>query len=99
MPRTLLPLVLCSLVIPLAARGDDDLAAYAPFAAIDWVFDQMRTNDNIDLRRAAAGTLTQLPLYPARLKAIEEHLATEKDAKVAESLRAAVKKAKEADKK
>ena len=71
----------------------------ARFAAIDWVYEQMRANENIDLRRTAAGTLTQLPHYPARLKAIEEHLASEKDAEVAESLRAAVKKAKEADKK
>ncbi len=38
MPRTLLPLALCSLVAPLAARGDDDLAAYAPFAKCDKVF-------------------------------------------------------------
>lgn len=70
----------------------------ARFAAIDWVYDQMRTNDTIELRRAAAETLSQLPLYPKRLKAIEEHLTTEKDDKVAEALRAAIKKAKANDK-
>jgi len=70
----------------------------ARFAAIDWVYEQMRSNDTIELRRAAAGTLSQLPVYPKRLKAIEEHLATEKDEKVAEALRAAIKKAKEDDK-
>lgn len=70
----------------------------ARFAAIDWVYEQMRSNDTIELRRAAADTLSQLPLYPKRLKAIEEHLATEKDERVAEALRAAIKKARENDK-
>lgn len=70
----------------------------ARFAAIDWVYEQMRSNDTIELRRAAADTLSQLPLYPKRLKAIEEHLTTEKDERVAEALRAAIKKVRENDK-
>lgn len=63
--------------------------------ATDWLFEQVRSNDTVELRRHAAGALFRVPLPPARLKAIEEHLASEKDEKVVESLRAAVKKAKE----
>lgn len=63
-------------------------------AAYEWVFEQMRANEDIELRRAAADTLPVFPLYPARLKAVEEHLLTETDEKVAARLRAAVKKAK-----
>lgn len=64
--------------------------------AFEWMFGQMQNNDDLEQRRWAASLIDySFALYPARLKAIEEHLATEKDDKVAASLRAAVKKAKE----
>ncbi len=78
-----------------------DRAASEEARTVAWecVFGRTKTNDDLALRRFAAEVVRLFPLYAARLKAVEEHLATEKDAKVAESLRAAVKKAKEADKK
>lgn len=72
------------------AASDD-----ARTAAWECVFGHMQTNDDPDLRRSAANVLALFTLYPARRKAVEDHLATEKDEKVAASLRAAVKKAKE----
>lgn len=75
-----------------ASRGVNDDANTAGF---DWLFDQIKNNKEVEGRRSAAVSLWQLPLYPARLKAVEEHLANEKDEKVAKALRASVKKAKE----
>jgi hypothetical protein len=72
------------------AASDDARAA-----AWECVFGHMQKNDDLELRRWAAEVAGLFPLYTARLKAIEEHLATEKDEKVAASLRAAVKKANE----
>jgi hypothetical protein len=77
----------------LAHRLVDHQAAY------DWLFDQMKSNPDADVRKSAAGAVGSLSTYPKRLKAIEEHLATEKDAEVANALRDAVLRAKEADKK
>lgn len=65
-------------------------------SAFDWVFEKVRKGDDVEVRRAAAHTLRGFfTLLPARLTAVEEHLATEKDTEVADALRAAVKKAKE----
>jgi hypothetical protein len=64
-------------------------------AAWECVFGHMQKNDDLELRQHAAKALGFFPLPPARVKAIEEHLVSEKDEKVAASLRAAVKKAKE----
>jgi hypothetical protein len=64
-------------------------------AAYEWMFDKVRTGDDVESRRLAAEAIRyNFTLYPARLKAIEEHLQAEKDEQVAASLRAAVKKAK-----
>ena len=59
----------------------------------------MRKGKNLAVRRSAARGLIWIPLYPARLKAVEEHLRTETDADIKATLEGAVKKAKEADKK
>jgi hypothetical protein len=71
----------------------------ARLAVVGWVYEQMRSNETLELRRVAAMTLRDLPPLPSvQLKAIEEHLVIEKDEKVAEALRAAIKKAKANDK-
>ena len=75
-----------------ADRAASDDARTAAWAG---VFGHMQKNDDVELRRWAADIVGLFPLYAARAKAIEEHLANEKDEKVATSLRAAVKKAKE----
>lgn len=67
--------------------------------AFAWLFDQIRSHPDSEMRRTAAVTLAQLPLHPKRLKAVEDHLASEKDAEIVKTLRAAVQKVKAADKK
>ncbi len=86
-------------LIQLPRTAERCASEEARTVAFDGVFEQARTSDDMDFRRTAAEVIAAFPLYPERLKAIEKHLATEKDEKVTESLRAAVKKAKEADKK
>lgn len=72
----------------------------AKAAAYEWLFDRVRADKDIEVRRVAATTIqVYMPLYPKRLKAIEEHLTTEKDEKVATALREAVQRAKERDNK
>ncbi len=78
----------------LARRMVDHQATY------EWLFEQMRSNPDLDMRRTAAGVVGSLLLQPKRIQAVEDYLATEeKDATIIKNLRAAVKKAKEADKK
>ena len=77
----------------LARRMVDHQAAY------DWLFDQMRTHSDLDTRRTAANVVGSLSLQPKRTQAVEDYLATEKDAAVAKALRDAVKWAKEKDQK
>lgn len=76
----------------LARRMADHRAAY------DWLFDQMRTHPDPDTRRTAANVVGSLSLRPERARAVEDYLATEKDAAVVKALRDAVKWAKEAEK-
>lgn len=64
-------------------------------SAFDWLFDQARNNKDVEFRRAAASSLNRLPLSSERRKVVEDYLIFEKDEKVADALRAAVKKAKE----
>ena len=78
-----------SLVGTVASRVVDDAAAF------DWLFGQVRHQKDVAGRRAAAIALTRLPLYPKRLKAVEERLVTETDKEVTKVLEEAVKKAKE----
>jgi len=63
----------------------------------DWLFDVIRMSPDLDSRHTAAYSLVRFPLYPKRLKTVEDFLATEKDEKVAAVLRAAIKKAKSTD--
>lgn len=78
----------------VASREVDDNAGFA------WLFEHVRTHSESRVRLAAAEAIwAHVPLYPKRLKAVEEHLATEADEAVAAALRGAVKKAKESDKK
>ncbi len=58
------------------------------------LFDLMRTSKEVAVRRSAARAICLLRLYPARLKAVEEHLRTETDADIRATLEAAVTKAK-----
>jgi hypothetical protein len=73
----------------IARRGVDDGPAY------DWLFALVRTDRDIEVRRAAAYTIrNHIQLYPSRLKAVEEFLATEPDKEIGEALREAVRKEK-----
>jgi hypothetical protein len=74
----------------IAGRGVNDEAAYV------WLFGQVQKGSDAEFRRTAAGTIAgYITIYPARLKAIEEHLRTETDKDVIKSLQKAVKKGKE----
>jgi hypothetical protein len=74
----------------IASRGVNDESTYV------WLFDLVRNSKDVEYRRAAAGTLaTFITVYPARLKAFEEHLKSETDKEVIKSLQLAVKKGNE----
>ena len=73
----------------IAGRKRKDEVAY------DWLMELLRTHKTLVVRRAATRGLVWIPLYPARLKAVEEHLQTETDKEIKATLEAAVKKAKE----
>jgi hypothetical protein len=68
-------------------------------AAYDWLFDQMKSNPDIDVRRTAAGAVGSLSLYPKRTKLVEEYSATAKDPEVVKALQEAFNRAKVMDKK
>ena len=76
-----------------ANRIPDFLAAY------DWLFDLMKNSPEIEFRRRAAYEVGALSLYPKRIQAVEDFLTTEKDPEIIKTLRAALKKAKESEKK
>ncbi len=64
--------------------------------AFDWMMGQIKNGKDVEVRRVAAETLSlRVRLFPARLKAVEDHLATEKDSEVLAALSRAVRKAKE----
>ncbi len=76
-----------------ANRIPDFLAAY------DWLFELMKTSPEIEFRRRAAYEVGTLSLYPKRIQAVEDFLTTEKDPEIIKTLRDALKKAKESEKK
>lgn len=67
-----------------------------PRPTYDWLFDQIKTHPDVDMRTMAAGVLGGLGFDEKWVRAVEDYLATEKDASIVKALRDAVKWAKDA---
>lgn len=77
----------------VARGGVDNEAAVA---AYEWLFDRIRKDADIEVRRAAAYTMrNSVILFPPQIKIIEEYLPKEPDKEVKAALAEAVKNAKE----
>ncbi len=60
-----------------------------------WLFDHVRNNKDVACRRTAAIAMYHMTLNPIHIKAVETHLTTEPDKEIVQTLRAAIKEAKE----
>jgi hypothetical protein len=64
--------------------------------AFDCLIGQIKRGKDVEIRRVAAESIRySVRMLPARLKAVEDHMASEKDTEVLASLTRAVRKAKE----
>jgi len=60
-----------------------------------WLFTYVQKNEDIAFRRAAAFAMYYMTLNPVHIKAVEAHLTTEPNKEIVQTLRAAIKEAKQ----
>ena len=60
-----------------------------------WLFQQVQKNNDIVFRRTAAIAMYHMTLNPIHIKAVEVHLTTEPNKEIVQTLRAAIKEAKQ----